>query len=158
MTVTAFPNGISIEGGLTLTAAQVAKKASSAFAGATGNAHGDSAGTSNPYTLFTVTGVVELKIFGIVNTLLTGTGTLEVGVTGNTAALIAQSTGTDLDANEVWVDATPGLGAEALPTGSFIVSNLNIIETVGTADITAGQIDYYCIWRPISTGATVVAA
>lgn len=158
MTVTAFPNGISIANGVELTAGwRVAKKASSAFDGGSANAHGDSAGTGNPYTLFTVTGVVECRIFGVCNTLLTGTGTLEVGCTGNTAALIAQTTGTDIDASEIWMDATPGLRAEAFGGQTFIVIG-NIIETVGTADITAGQIDYYCIWRPISDGATVVAA
>jgi hypothetical protein len=160
MTVTAFPNGISVEGGIHLSSdAAVVKKVGAAFAGGSANGHGDFDGTGNPVTLFTVTGVVELRIFGICNTLLAGaTATLEVGVAGNTAALIAQTTATDIDADEVWLSATPGVKAAAFGGEPFIVNNANIIETTGTANITAGQIDYYCIWRPISDGATVVAA
>lgn len=157
---TNFPNGLTVEGGLHLAATTaIVKKASSAFTGGSANSHGDSAGTGNPYALFTVSGIVEMRIFGICNTLLAGaTATLEVGVAGNTAGLIAQTTATDIDANEIWLSATPGVLVQAFGAHPFIVNNASIIETVGTADITAGQIDYYCIYRPISDGATVVAA
>ena len=138
-----------------------AKVTPTAFAGATTDAHGDSAGTSNPFTLFTVTGDVLVRIFGVCTTLLTGTGTLEVGVTGNTAALIAQTTGTEIDANEIWSDASPTLGVDTLASvlGPYIIVNgLDIIETVGTADITAGAIYYICLWRPLSHDGNVVNA
>lgn len=159
MTVTAFPNGISVQDGLELVPDwRIAKHVGTAFTGGS-NEHGDTAGTANPTTLFDVSGVVEVRVFGICNTLLDGaTGTIEVGVTGNTAVLIAQTTATNIDANEVWLDATPGVRAKALSSNGVIVNNTDIIETVGTADLTAGQIDYYCIWRPISTDATVTAA
>lgn len=142
---------------------RVAKKVSSAFTGATGNSHGDSAGTGNPYTLFTVTGNVVIKaIWGVCNVTLTGaSATLEVGVTGNTAAFIAQETGTDIDSGGVFVSATQAVGtAAAAGSGALIplTAGLDIIETVGTADVTAGQIDYYCVWAPVEPGATVVAA
>lgn len=137
---------------------RVAITEGAAFAGGTTNAHGDYDGTGNPATLFTVSGVVEARIFGVCNTLLVGSSaTLEVGVTGNTAAIIAQSTAENIDANEIWLSTSPGLGAQALTANSTIISNLNVIETAGTANITAGQIDYYCIWRPLSDGATVTA-
>lgn len=159
MATTNFPNGLSVENGAHLSAdASIAVKTSSAFAGGTTNAHGDSAGTGNPYNLFTVTGVVELRIFGVCSVELTGaSATLEVGVAGATANLIAQTTGTNIDANEIWNSATPGTRVMAV-SGSFWVADATIIETVGTADVTAGQITYYCVWRPISDGATVVAA
>jgi len=132
-----------------------------AFAGGTTNARGDNDGTSDPFTLFNVTGDVILKIYGVCTTLLAGTGTLEVGVTGNTAALIAQTTGTDIDANEIWNDASPVLGVETYANilGPYVVVNgLDIIETVGTADITSGNIYYVCLWRPLTPGSTVVSA
>lgn len=135
---------------------RVTKKAGSAFAGGTGNAHGDSAGTGNPYSLFTVTGIVEVAVIGFCNTLLAGaTATLEVGITGNTAALIAQTTATDIDADEFWSDTAPST-AESWPTSKLIASD--IIESTGTADITSGQVDYYCLWRPVSSDGAVVAA
>lgn len=142
---------------------RIAKKVSSDFAGGTANAHGDSAGTGNPYTLFTVTGdVVVQAIWGIVNTTLTGaTGTVSVGVTGNTAALLALETGTELAAGGVYTSATQAVGAAAVAGSGALIAvadGLDIIETVATADITAGQIDYYVIWAPVEAGASVVAA
>jgi hypothetical protein len=142
---------------------RIAKKVSSAFAGGTTNAHGDDGGTSDPYTLFTVTGDVVIKaIWGICNVSLTGaTATIEVGVTGNTAGLIAQETATEIDAGGVYVSATQAVGlAAAAGSGALIplADGLDIIETVGTADVTAGQIDYYVVWAPCEPGASVVAA
>jgi hypothetical protein len=131
------------------------------FAGGTTNDPGDQSGTGNPATLFTVTGDVVLKIIAVCKTNLAGAGaTLEVGVTGNTAKFIAQSTATDIDANEIWHDATPDASIEAASVSAgYIVSNgQDVIQTVGTADITAGVIHYYCLWRPLSENANVVAA
>jgi hypothetical protein len=52
--------------------------------------------------LFTVTGTCALRIFGICDTNLAGAGaTVEVGVAGLTAGLLAQTTGTDIDAGTV---------------------------------------------------------
>lgn len=119
-------------------------------------------GGQGAFTIFTVTGTVFAQIFGVCQTDMAGVGsTIELGIAGNTAALIAQSTATDLDQYEVWQDATP----EANPGGvdltgrSFVITNgADVIMTVGTADLTAGIIDFYCLWTPLSAGATVVPA
>lgn len=140
----------------------VEKVAPTAFLGGTTNARGDDAGTSDPFTLFNVTGDVIVSIFGVctVDLVSAGGGTLEVGVTGNTAGLIAQTTATAIDLNEVWRHGTPALGVEEI--GNFvqkvIVNGLDIIESVGTADITAGNIYYICGWYPLSYDGSVVAA
>ena len=144
-----------------LDALKQVKCAPTAFTGATANTRGDSAGTSNPYTIFNVTGDVLVRVWGVCTVLLTGTGTLELGVVGNTASLIAQTTGTDIDANEIWSDSTPTLGVDTLASvlGPYIIANgLDIVETVGTADITAGNIYYICLWRPLSPDGRVTAA
>lgn len=129
------------------------------FAGATTNDPGDFDGTGNPATLLTVTGDVELIVFGICKTDLAGANaTLEVGVASGTAQLIAQTTATSIDAKMAWNDATPGL-TQAKQTSPVIVGvSQNVIQTVGTANITTGVIDYYCFWRPLSTDGNVVAA
>jgi len=109
-------------------------------------------------TLFTVTGVVAVRIFGIVSGAdLTGTGTLEVGIAGNTAALIAQTTGTALDIGEIWIDTGPAT-IELLPGLSILAAGTDIIQTIAGNTITAGTITYYCLWFPISTDGNVVAA
>lgn len=109
-------------------------------------------------TLFTVTGTVALRIFGVVSGAnLTGGGTLEAGIAGNTAALIAQTTGTDLDIGEIWIDTGPAT-VELLPGLSILTASTNVIQTIGTDTITAGTITYYCLWFPISADGNVVAA
>jgi len=150
-----FPFGLAGEGW------HVEKSTPSAFAGETANARGDKDGTKATMKIFTVTGDVLVRIFGVCTTTLVGAGTLEVGVTGNTAALIAQIVNaTDLVANEIYNDATPtevGAGLLSSVLGPYIVANgLDINEKVGTADITAGQVYYICIWRPISEDGNVV--
>lgn len=131
------------------------------FAGGTVNDPGDFDGAGNPATLFTVTGDVVVKVFGICKTTLEGAlATVEVGLSGNTAVLIAQTTGTDIDVNEIWHDATPDATIELETVADeYIVSNgQDIIQTVGTANVTAGKIEYYCLWRPLSADGNVVAA
>ena len=128
-----------------------------AFAGATANDRGDSGGTGTPYTLFTVTGDVIVRFWGVCSTDLAGaTATIEVGVTGNTATLLPLTTATDIDASDIWADTTPTLGATLLADvlGPYLIANGNdIIETVKTADITSGNVYYIALWRPVSIGS-----
>lgn len=129
------------------------------FAGGTTNDPGDYDGTGNPATLFTVTGDVLVKVIGVCKTTLVGAATLEVGVTDATAALLAQITNaTALVANECWNDATPTLAESISQTYNVIGGGLDIIQTVGTTNITAGVIDYYCFYQPLSDDGSVVAA
>lgn len=139
---------------------RVVKKADDVFDGATTNAHGEFDGTDSAHTLFTVTGDVEVRVVGIVNTTLTGaSGTVEVGVVGNTAQFIALDTATEMLDGDVFTDAGDEVGADVWPEESHIINDgLDIIETTATADVTAGQIDYYCLWRALEDGASVVAA
>jgi hypothetical protein len=128
------------------------------FAGGTTNDPGDYDGTGNPATLFTVTGDVLAHVFGICTVDLTGdTATVEVGVASGTALLIAQTTATGIDAPEAWIDNAAAL-VETLPHAVIIGGGQDIIQTVATANITAGAITYYCIWRPISVTGNIVAA
>ena len=127
-----------------------------AFTGATGNTRGDKDGTQSAYTLFTVTGDVFVRLWGVCTVDLAGaTGTVSVGVAGNTAGLIALETATEIDATGLYVSATQVIGTVAVSSipGPFVIANgLDIIETVATADITAGNIYYICLWRPVSYG------
>ena len=129
------------------------------FIGGTPNAIGDHDGTGDPFTIFTVTGEVKVKIIGICTTTIVGAlSTLEVGVTGTTAGILPQTTGTDIDVNEIWHDASPDSGVEAssVMTEKIIANSLDVIGTVGTANITAGVIKFICLWRPLSKDGNVV--
>jgi hypothetical protein len=114
-------------------------------------------GATGAHTLFTVTDNVLVSVFGVCDTNLAGAGTIEVGVAGNTAGLIAQiADAEDLDDGDNWIDATPEVGISALPTPSIINDGADIILTIGTTAITGGVIDFYCLWRPLNNDASVV--
>lgn len=129
------------------------------FDGNTSGAIGDKDGALATFPIFTVTGDVLVYVFGICKTDLSGAGTLEVGVTNNTAILLAQiANTTTLDQDENYIDATPGAGKGEAPIYHPISGGLDIEGKTTTADITAGVIDFYVFWRPLSSDGNVVAA
>ncbi len=127
-------------------------------------AFADDGGAAGAFTLFTVTGTVLVQVFGVCQTALNsehGTATIELGIAGNTAALIAQTTATALDQYEAWQDAGPEANPAPLDltARTFVITNgADVVLTVGTEDLTVGVVDFYCLWTPLSDGATVVAA
>lgn len=123
-------------------------------------------GTSDsPVTLFTVTGDVMCRVFAVVQgtpvTSVSGNGTLAIGTAESTGGIIAASNvdGTQFAATDVWVDATPANDVEQLTEDWFIVGGgANIILTIATADMSAGDITFYCEFKPLSADGNVVAA
>lgn len=113
-------------------------------------------GAVGAHTLFTVTGNVLACVFGICDTSLTGAATLEVGTANNTAALLAQiANATTLDDGDVYVDADTAAEVAALPSMKVINDGADIILTIGSTAVTAGVVDFYCLWRPLSSGASI---
>ena len=141
---------------------QITAHRSSVFDGGTVNSHGDQGGTNDPYTIFTATGDVIIKaIWGICNTtLVSATAQISVGVVGNTAALLALEEVDEILDGGVYVSATQAVGVAAIAnTGMFAINDgLDIIESTETADVTGGQLDYYCIWAPAEDGASIISA
>jgi hypothetical protein len=115
-------------------------------------------GATGATTLFTVTGAVAIRIFAECTSDLTsgGAATIEVGISGNTAALIAQTTATGIDSGEIWLD-TAAATVEALPGQFILVGGTDIIQTIASTTITGGVLTYYCLWEPISSDGNVVA-
>ena len=120
---------------------------------------GATTGATGATTLFTITGCVAVRVFGVCGLTISGAGTLEVGIVGATAVILAQiADATDLATDEIYVDATPTTKVEALPSRLIIGNGQDIIQTIGSTALTAGILTYYCIWAPISTDANCVAA
>lgn len=116
-------------------------------------------GATGATTLFTVTGVVAVRVFGVCGLTLVGAATLEVGISGATAIILSQiADATTLTTDEIYTDATPTTKVEALPAQLIIGAGQDIIQTIGSTAISAGQLTYYCLWFPISTDGNVVAA
>ncbi len=119
---------------------------------------------NSPITIFTVTGDVLVKCWGVVTTILTstgGTGTLSLGTPDAVTALIGTTSvnGTILHTVKyIWASTAGAATIYALPgTDSwYAVSGTNIVLTVATNSMTAGGMNIYCQWIPISAGASVV--
>lgn len=110
-------------------------------------------------TLFTVTGTVVVRVFGVCGLTLVGAATLEVGITGATSIILAQiADATTLATDEIYTDATPTTKVEAIPGQLIIGAGQDILQKIGSAAITAGQLTYYCLWSPISSDGNVEAA
>src|SRR6202008_2562202 len=101
---------------MTLDSYEVLKCTPAPFTGGTTDARGDKDGANASFKIFDVTGDVIVRMYGVVTTTLVGAGTLEVGVTGNTAGLIAQvADATTPAAGDFYYAATsPKVGATAL--------------------------------------------
>lgn len=130
------------------------------FDGGTLNGIGDHDGTGDPFNIFTVTGDVLVLVLAFCKTTLVGAGTLEVGVANATASLLSQiADATTLAQDEMWgPDASPSLAEAMTLRAHGIGGGLDIIGTVGTANITAGVIDFYCFFRPMSDDGDVQPA
>lgn len=115
-------------------------------------------GATGATTLFTVTGTVAINVFGLCTASLTsgGSATIEVGVSGSTAALCNQQTATDVDAHMAYHDAVLAIGGQV--AGHQHIVDQDVIQTIGTTTITGGSIAWYCWWVPISTNGDVSAA
>lgn len=116
------------------------------FDGLTGN------GAAGTVAIGTVTGSILLTAGAIRCTTLlvsSGGGTLEFGSTGNIDAIVEQTVATEIDANEFWQDATPELRVSPAIINLAVCGNLFL--TVGTADITAGVLEFAFFWLPLSS-------
>jgi len=130
------------------------------FDGGTTNGIGDIDGDGDPFTIFTVTGDVIVKVIGICTTSLVGAGTLEVGVTGSTASILAQvANTTTIDVGQIYHDATVDAKVElaSVFVEKIVAGGADIIGTSGSADITAGVIKFICLWKPLSEDSSVTA-
>src|SRR3990167_10517548 len=138
------------------------------FAGATTNAWGDDGGTLDGGVIYTVTGLIFVKLIAACTTLLDsdGAASLAIGITGDTAIFMPAETATQIDAGQIWfndaANAAYGIiGEEAAAADNlpeYALSGNDIILTVaGGANVTSGVLDFYCQYRPVGSSSSIVA-
>jgi len=136
------------------------------FAGGTTNAWGDDGGTLDGGAIFTVTGLVIVKLIAACTTSLGGaSATLQVGITGDTAIFMPTETATDIDAGQIWVNDAGNAayivaGEEAAAADNipeYLLNGNDIILTIVAAgnNVTSGVLDFYALWKPISDDGSV---
>lgn len=141
-------------------------KKSITFAGATTDAWGDDGGSRDGGKLFIINGLVYIRLVAVCTVNCAGAGsTGAVGIDG--PEFMPTTTMTDLDAGGIWLNnATPAemfivgeqqAAADNLPEYMINGNNTPIVLVTETANTTAGSLDFYAIWRPISTDAEVKA-
>lgn len=124
-----------------------------AFDGSAGN------GAVGTVPLFTVTGDVLMRIFGVCTESLAGaSATISLGVSGNAVGMLPALTATTVAAGDLFLDAGSPVGTGTIPNVKVVGDGSDIIITVATANITDGTIRWICVWRPLSADADVTAA
>ena len=101
-------------------------------------------------------------MLAVCSTNLAGaTATIQAGIAGSTAALIAQTTATDIDAGEIWHDASPDASAEAVSDAikdMVIANGADIGYEIGTAAVSAGVITFHLWYWPLDADGAVESA
>lgn len=131
------------------------------FDGGTENAWGDHDGDLDGKAVFEVTGAVKARVFAVVETDLVGGATIELGVSGATAAVLPQvADATGMDAREIWhmTDGTVDSQVEAITVSPEKIITSDMILTLTTANITAGVLKFVCWWYPMTEEGEVVAS
>ncbi len=111
--------------------------------------------------IYTVTGEILVVALAPYCTINLGeaapTATLALGVTGATTFFNAATNATDIDAGDLWIDATPAeVNAFALPAGfKDIWVTDNIVGTVAAQAVNAGAIRFDLWWMPLSIDGMV---
>ncbi len=98
----------------------------------------------------TTTGTVWLECLNIhcVTGLTSSGGTISLGISGDTAALIPVTTASEIDTGEQWVDTVPSKVDQGITN---ITLSDSLIFTVATADITAGVLEVEMIFHSLSS-------
>ena len=102
-------------------------------------------------SLARVTGQVLITNMGVYcSTNLAGaSATISLGSAGNTAAIIAATTATDIDSGDWWVDQTP---AQQIATAikDTILDAGGLLYAPLTATISGGVLAIHLFWLPLS--------
>ena len=119
-------------------------------------------GTVDSHKIFTVTGVVRVKLYAVCTTGLVaavGGATIEVGTPASTAGLIAQTLAADLIAGEIWDDVTPTTKIE--PDSNIpeviIGDGADISIKIATQAVASGVLEFRVEYTPIPSDGAVVA-
>ena len=110
-------------------------------------------------TIFRVNGIVKLKIIAVCITAFEGdTATLSMGFTNDNTAIISVTTAADIDVNEIWSSTSvTDPFADFDDINEHIVNGENVIIDIATAALTAGTMQFYAYYEPISKDGKVSA-
>lgn len=102
-------------------------------------------------TLARVTGRVLITNMGVycVTSLAGATATISLGSAGNTDAIIAATTATEIDSGEWWQDMSPAQQVDTAIKDTLLDAGGLQYEAL-VANISGGVLDIYLFWLPLS--------
>ncbi len=113
------------------------------------------------HELFTVTGLVHVKIYAfVVSGPTQSTAAIQLGIAGTTDTLIAVTQEEDLDTDELWYDATPDTQFDTVSNAQMtrILNGQDIGYEITADVIDDGSLTFVCEWKALSEGASVIAS
>jgi len=117
--------------------------------------------TDDPHEVFTVTGLVRMRMWVTCTENVAGAGaSIQFGYEGVTDGFIATTAAADLDADDLWYDATPITVIDTFATCmifDYVINGLDVGYEITGAAMTDGILVFHCVWEPLVSGATVVA-
>lgn len=117
-------------------------------------------GSVATHEILTVTGLVRIRMIAVCSTNVAGTGSIQLGTEDATNGWIASTTGTDIDAGEIWIDATPTEtnGNYSTLVLDKVVNGVDVGYEVTANTLTGGVVTFYYWWEPLNSTGAVVAA
>lgn len=115
--------------------------------------------TAASHEVLTVTGLVRVHLWIECTENVAGAGSIQFGVEGATNGMIASTTGTDLDAGDLWYDASPTTSWDTDGNVVMIydINGLDIGYEITGAALTDGTLVVHCVWEPLNATGNVAA-
>ena len=117
--------------------------------------------TQTAHEIAEVTGLVRLRVVPEVTANLAGaTTTIALGTETTADLFIAATTGTFLDATEIWQSSTDANNISTIATSSVIdtvVSSDDVGYTIAGGSATGGEIVFHIWWEPMNATGAVAA-
>ncbi len=114
-------------------------------------------GAATTHEILDVRGLNAIWIIPECTTNIAGTGNGILGTEDDGNALITTTVGTAIDADEMWLTATPAKQALSDSCPLFIISNGMDIGYTLDNTWTSGAIKFHIWWLPLENGANCVA-
>ena len=114
--------------------------------------------TIQAHEILQVTGEVRILMIPKIRIAAVGaTGTYILGVDGATSSWIGSTAVAAMLIDTVWLSTTPAKTFATTSVLDRVVSGgADVGYTIGTAAATAGAIDFYCWWEPLTPGSVVL--
>ena len=118
--------------------------------------------TDASHEVFTVTGLVRMRMWIECTEDVTSSGgnaTLQFGDEDNTDLIIAATDENAIDDGELWYDTSPTTFIDTFANAVFdyIVNGKDIGYEVDTEATTNGTMVFHCVWEPLNSTGNVVA-